>query len=64
MEYLEKINTAKRAIEKDYTYEDVCYSDDFYDESNKDELIDQIWDLILECKEIGIVQWEHKYKIE
>ncbi len=64
MEYLEKINIAKKAIEKDYSYEDLCYNDVFYDESDKDELIGQVWDLILECREIGVVQWKHKYKIE
>jgi hypothetical protein len=54
----EMIKIAKRAIEKRWNFETLKYSDDLY---GKNELADDVWEYILECENIGRIEFWKKY---
>ena len=59
MEQKEMIELAKKAIEKNWDYDAVYYGDDLY---GHEEDAEQVWDYIAECKLIGMVAFDEKYK--
>ena len=62
MEESEKIWLASKAFDKGWDYETLKYGDDLYDIENKEELLDEIWEYVIEYKEIGTVAFKEKYK--
>ncbi len=59
MEKEEMIWIASKYAEKGYDYEDLCYGDDLY---GKEDLADEIWEYVIEYKEIGSIAFREKYK--
>ena len=58
MEKKEMIKIASYAIMKDMDYETLCYSDILY---GREKFADDIWDYVVECKEIGTTAFKEKY---
>lgn len=59
MEKQELINKASYAIMKGYDYEKFMYSDEMY---GQEEFMDDVWEYVEECEEIGRVAFREKYK--
>lgn len=59
MEEKDKIWIASKYAEKGYSYSQLKYGDDLY---GKEDLADEIWDYIIEYKQIGSVAFREKYK--
>lgn len=55
----EKIAKAKRCIDKNYDYGQLEDSALLY---NKWEFVDDVWEYVVECKEIGTSAFNEKYK--
>lgn len=53
------VELALKTIRKGWTYEELCYSDDLY---GREINADDIWDYVIECKEIGTIAFNEKYK--
>ncbi len=58
MEKQELIALAKTAIDKKWDFETLKYGDDLY---GKEELVDDVWEYVVECEEIGTVAFNKKY---
>ena len=58
MEQKEMIETALAAIRKNMDYETLFYSDYMY---GKEKLTDEVWEYVVECKEIGAIAFKAKY---
>jgi hypothetical protein len=58
MKVEEKIYLASKFAEKGWDYETCYYGDDLY---GQEEEIDEIWEYVLEFKEIGRKQFKEKY---
>lgn len=58
MEKDEMIKIAKVAIDKKLDYETLMYSDYMY---GKEDLIDEVYDYVIECEEIGTTAFYKKY---
>jgi hypothetical protein len=54
----EMIWIASKAFEKNISYEDLYCSDDMYGNENQ---IDEVYEYIIEAKDIGRVAWREKY---
>lgn len=50
---------ASKALDKGWSYETMMYSDDMY---GRESFADEVWDLVCECKDIGILAFKEKYK--
>jgi hypothetical protein len=61
MEKKEILRIAVRAIEKGWGYETLYYGDDLY---GKEEYADDIWELVVECQNIGTIAFNKKYKTQ
>ncbi len=59
MELTEKIWIASVAVSKNMNYEDLKYSDYLY---GNEDLIDDVWNFVEECKEAGTKAFYEKYK--
>jgi len=59
MENADKIWIASKYAEKGYGYEQLKYSDDLY---GQEDLADEVYDYMLEYKEIGSRAFREKYK--
>jgi hypothetical protein len=59
METKEKIYIASKYADKGYNYEQLKYGDDLYGREN---FADDVWDYIIEYKEIGSTAFVEKYK--
>lgn len=46
-------------IRKGYNFEQLRYCDDLY---GKEYLADDVWEYVIECKEIGEIAFKEKYK--
>lgn len=55
----ELITAATYAIMKGYDYETMKYGDTMY---GKEKHIDEVWEYVNECKEIGTIAFKEKYK--
>ena len=55
----EMIYMASKYAEKGYNYEQLKYGDDLY---GKEDLADEVWDYVVEYKEIGSIAFYEKYK--
>jgi hypothetical protein len=55
----ELIYKATYAMAKDQDYEKFMYSDEMY--GHEDE-IDEVWEYVEECEEIGTIAFKEKYK--
>lgn len=51
---------AVRAIEKSWDFDALKYGDDLY---GKEHLANDVWDLVEECREIGMSAFEARYAI-
>lgn len=58
MEKSEMVSIAKMAIYKNYDYELLRYCDDLY---GKEKFVDDVWDLVIECREMGTRAFNVKY---
>ena len=58
MEQKEMIEIALTAIRKNMDYETLYYSDYMY---GKEKLTDEVWEYVVECKEIGSIAFKDKY---
>jgi hypothetical protein len=58
MEESEKVWIATVAISKSLTYEQLKYSDYL---NGKESFIDDVWEFVKECKEIGADDFVEKY---
>jgi len=59
MEKSEMLFIASKYAEKGYDYENLYYGDDLY---GKEHLADEIWEYVIEYKEIGSIAFREKYK--
>lgn len=59
METSEKIWIASKYAAKGYSYEDLRYGDDLY---GKEDLADEVYEYVIEYKEIGSIAFKEKYK--
>lgn len=50
---------ASKYANKGYDFEQMKYGDDLY---GKEELADEVWEYVVECKEIGTTEFYEKYK--
>ena len=64
MEFKEKVYLATKFAEKGYDYETIIYHDDLYHlkSEERDVIVDEIWDLIIEYKEEGSKRFREVYK--
>lgn len=65
MEFKDKVFIASKYAEKGYSYEDLSYGDDLYHldgDDSKEEVLDDIWDLVTEYKEEGSKAFREKYR--
>jgi hypothetical protein len=51
---------ARKVVRKNWDFDELKYGDDLY---GKEKLADEVWDLVDECKKIGIDAFEAKYLI-
>lgn len=58
MEKHEIIYLASKFFDKGWEYEKAMYSDDLY---GREDFIDEIWDYVIECKDIGYKAFKEKY---
>jgi ribosome maturation protein Sdo1 len=60
----EKIFIATKYSDKGYNYEQLCYGDELYNYKSdvRDKLANDIWDYVIEYKEIGSIAFKEKYK--
>ena len=61
----EIVKVASYALMKGYDYETICFCDEMY---GKEEFMDQVWDIVIEAQENGMVwfrTWakENEYEI-
>lgn len=59
MDKKELIQIALIAIRKRMDYETLKYSDYLY---GKEDMIDDVWEYVEECEEIGSIAFNEKYK--
>ena len=59
MEKEQMVWIASKYAEKGYEYEDLCYGDDLY---GQEHLADEVWEYVIEYKEIGSIAFREKYK--
>jgi len=59
MKKTEQIKIAIIAIEKNISYDDLYYSDYMY---GNEIFTDDVWKLVLECKDIGLLKFKTHYK--
>lgn len=59
METKEIIYLASKFAAKGTDYEKAMYSDDLH---GKEDIIDDIWEYVIEYKEIGSIAFKEKYK--
>lgn len=59
MEKSEMIYIASKYAEKGYDYEQLCYGYDLY---GRGQYADDVWDFVIEYKEIGSLAFREKYK--
>ena len=59
MNEAEKLSIAKTAIRKGYDYEQL--GEYLYGSSNDSQYIDDIWDYIVECEEMGTIAFTKEY---
>ena len=59
MEKAEMIYIASKYAEKGYDYEQLMYGDDTYGNPN---LTEDVWEYVIEYKEIGSISFREKYK--
>jgi len=59
MEKSEMLWIATKYFSKGYDYETMCYGDDLY---GKEKYADEIWDYVIEIKDIGRIVFYEKYK--
>lgn len=64
MQETRKILLATKYSEKGYDFETCLYGDDLYEYENpeKSEIMDDIWDYVIEYKEIGSIAFKEKYR--
>ena len=55
----EMLFIASKYAEKGYDIEQLRYGDDLY---GKEDLTDEVWDYVVEYKEIGSIAFREKYK--
>lgn len=61
----DKIWIASKYAEKGYDYSDLKYGDDLYHldgNPEKESILDEIWEYVIEFKEIGSRAFREKYK--
>jgi len=58
MELKDKIYIASKYAEKGYGYEDLYYGDDM---NGQEELTEEVWDYVVEYKELGSIGFKEKY---
>lgn len=59
MEKSEMIWIATKYADKGYDFEQMSYGDDLY---GREQFADEVWDFVIEYKEIGSVAFREKYK--
>ena len=59
MDKAEMIYIASKCAEKGYDYETLRYGDDMYENS---QFTDDVWEYVVEYKEIGSIDFRKKYK--
>lgn len=55
----EMIYIASKYADKGYDYETMMYGDDMY---GNEDLADEVWNYVIEYKEIGSIAFREKYK--
>lgn len=58
MDRNEMIRIARKASQKGWNFEQMKYGGDLYGHEN---YADDVWDYVVECKEIGTVAFDLKY---
>ena len=59
MEESEKIRIASLAVGKNMAFDELYYCDDMY---GHEDMTDDVWEYVTECKEIGSIAFREKYK--
>ena len=59
MDKAEMIYIASKYADKGYDYETMKYGDDMY---GNEDLADEVWEYVVEYKEIGSIAFKEKYK--
>lgn len=54
----EMVRIAKRAVDKGWDYETLKYGDDMY---GREDMTDEVWELVEECKTNGARDFYTKY---